>query len=357
MGDIFPTVRLAAAQASPVFLDRERSTEKAVELITEAARQEAQLIAFGEAWLPGYPWWIYMGSPIYGGKFTQQLYANAVKIQSDTIDRLCIAARENHIYVIMGMTELAGGSLYLAQITIDPSGKLIGHRRKLKPTHAERTIWGEGDGSDLFVLPTVIGQVGSLNCWEHLQPLTRYAMNCFNEQIHVSAWPAFCLYTGILYSFSGEACVAVSRSYALETQTYVIHVGGLCDQATFDLLADDEEKRKLLRVGGGISQIIDPNGETIAGPLGDDEEGLLIADCDMSKIPAAKMANDPAGHYARADVTQLLLNRCPRRPLVYKESEIQPTIQDKLRCSISVDDDTAETKPTKFLGVESEVDM
>ena len=354
MGDHYPTVRLAAAQASPVFLDRERSTEKAVALIAEAAQQKAQLIAFGEAWLPGYPWWIYLGSPMYSAPFTQQLYANAVKIPSDTITQLCDAARENHIYVVMGLTELSGGSLYLAQITIAPSGELIGHRRKLKPTHAERTIWGEGDGSDLFVLPTDLGQVGSLNCWEHLQPLTRYAMNCFNEQIHIAAWPAFCLYTGTLYSFSGEASVAISRSYALETQTFVIHVGGLCDQATLDLLADDDEKRTLLRVGGGISQVIDPNGETIAGPLGDNEEGILIADCEMSKIPAAKMANDPAGHYARADVTQLLLNRRPRRPVVFKDPEFQSLAPERSPGNIAGDDDSAAVQQNEFSAEESE---
>lgn len=322
VGDQYPTVRLAAAQASPVFLDRERSTEKAVALIAEAARNGAQLVAFGEAWLPGYPWWVYLGSPIYGAPFTQQLYANAVRMASPTIDRLCAAAREHHIYVVMGLTEHAGGSLYLGQVTLAPSGEMIGHRRKLKPTHAERTIWGEGDGSDLFALPTELGRVGALNCWEHLQPLTRYAMNCFDEQIHVSAWPAFCLYTGTLHSFSAEANLAVSRSYALETQTFVIHVGGLCDQATLDLLADDDgEKRQLLRVGGGASQIIDPTGKTIAGPLGDEEEGILVADCDMAAIPAAKMANDPAGHYARGDVTQLLLNRRPRRAVIYRDAE------------------------------------
>ncbi|MCC9608630.1 carbon-nitrogen hydrolase family protein [Blastopirellula sp. JC732] len=329
MGDQFPTVRIAAAQASPVFLDRERSTEKAVSLIAEAARQGAQLVAFSEAWLPGYPWWIYMGSPIYSAPFTQQLYANAVRLPSPTLTKLCDAARDNHIYVVMGLTELAGGSLYLGQITISPAGVMIGHRRKLKPTHAERTIWGEGDGSDLFTMETKIGVLGSLNCWEHLQPLTRYAMNYFNEQIHVSAWPSFCLYTGTLHSFSAEANLAVSRSYALETQTFVIHVGGLCDQATFDLLADDEEKARLLRVGGGASEIIDPMGQTIAGPMGDNEEGILIADCDMAKIAGAKMANDPAGHYARGDVTQLLLNRRPRRPVIYADAATPELLPDE----------------------------
>lgn len=326
MGDSYPTIRLAAAQASPVFLDRERSTKKAVDLIQEAARQKAQLVAFGEAWLPGYPWWVYLGSPVYGAGFTQELYANAVRIPSDTIDQLCDAASDNQIHVVMGLTELSGSSLYLGQVTIAPSGDLIGHRRKLKPTHAERTIWGEGDGSDLFTIQSELGQLGSLNCWEHLQPLTRYAMNCFNEQIHVAAWPAFCLYTGTLYSFSGDASVAISRSYALETQSFVIHVGGLCDRATLELLADDDEKLQLLRVGGGISQVIDPHGATIAGPLDDDEEAILVAECDMSKIPAAKMANDPCGHYARADVTQLLLNRRPRRPVVYNDADGTETL-------------------------------
>lgn len=207
----------------------------------------------------------------------------------------------------MGLTELAGGSLYLGQITIAPSGQMIGHRRKLKPTHAERTIWGEGDGSDLFTLETEIGQIGSLNCWEHLQPLTRFAMNCFNEQIHVSAWPAFCLYTGTLHSFSAEANLAVSRSYALETQTFVIRVGGLCDQETFELLAGDDEKRQLLRVGGGASEII-----------------------------------DPAGNYARADVTQLLLNRRPRHPVIFLDTEPPETLAGEVPNDSGIVDGDAE---------------
>ena len=144
-----------------------------------------------------------------------------------------------------------------------------------------------------------------------------------------------------MYSFSGEASVAISRSYALETQTFVVHVGGLCDQATLDLLADDEEKRKLLRVGGGISQVIDPTGATIAGPLDDQQEAILVADCDMAKIPAAKMANDPAGHYARPDVTQLLLNRCPRRPVVYTDADTKERLAGESTDNDVADDDDA----------------
>jgi aliphatic nitrilase len=302
-----------------VYLDREATVEKAAKHAALAARQGAQLIAFGEAWLPGYPWWIYMMSPIKGATFAQRLYANAVEIPGPTTERLCKIARDNGIEIVMGMTERDRGSLYLAQLFIDAEGRIIGHRRKLKPTHNERAVWGEGDGSDIIVVKSELGNLGALNCWEHLQPLTRFAMNYFNEQIHVSAWPGFSLYPGLLHSFSAEANLAASRSYALETQTFVIHVGPHTDAATVEMLCDDEHTSKLLRVGGGYSEIIDPNGKTIAGPLEPDTEGLVIADCDLSLIGSARMANDPAGHYARADVTQLILNRAPRRAVVFRD--------------------------------------
>lgn len=322
MGDEFQKIRVAAAQISPVFLDREATTEKACEWIATAAKEGCRLIAFGEAWLPGYPWWIYMGSPIYGAPFTQRLYANAVTVPSATTDRLCRAARENDIMVVIGLTEKDRGSLYLAQLFIGREGRIIGHRRKLKPTHAERTIWGEGDGSDLIVVPSELGNVGALNCWEHLQPLTRFAMNSMNEQLHVSAWPGFCLYTGLVHSFSAEANLAASRSYAMESQTFVLHVGPYCDQHTVDMLCIDDQTRRLLHVGGGHTEIIDPHGRTIGGPLAHDVEGLVVADCDFAHIAAAKMANDPAGHYSRGDATQLLLNRSPRRAVVYRDTHV-----------------------------------
>jgi aliphatic nitrilase len=315
-------VKVAAAQISPVFLDREASVEKAIEYIDMAARSVVELIAFGEAWLPGYPWWIYLMSPIRGGEFAMRLYDNAVEFPSATIERLCQAARDHHITVVMGLTEIDRGSLYLAQVFIGPDGRILGHRRKLKPTHNERAVWGEGDGSDIIVVESALGKLGALNCWEHLQPLTRFAMTHLNEQIHVSAWPGFSLYTGLVHSFSAEANLAASRSYALETQTFVIHVGPHTDAETVRLLtAGDDHAASLLRVGGGYSEIIDPNGKTIAGPLEPDSEGLVIGDCDMSQIAMARMANDPAGHYSRGDATQLVLNRTPRRAVVYRDAD------------------------------------
>ncbi len=321
MGDQDPTVRVAAVQAAPVWLDREASTDKAVELVEEAASGGAEIVAFGEAWLPGFPFFIWLGPPAWGIPFFAELHANAVEIPSSTTERLCAAAEENGVHIVMGTTERAGGSLYCTLLFIDDRGELIGRKRKLKPTHVERGVWGEGDGTDLFVLPTVHGRLGGLNCWEHLQPLSKYAMYSMGEQIHVAAWPALSIYNDVAYALGVEANMAASRTYALEGQCFVIAVTSLVDDLVYERLCDTEERRHLLEKGGGTTQIFAPSGETIAGPMPYEEEGILFADLDLSLIRVAKMAADPAGHYARADVTRLLFDRSPRVAVVSDEEE------------------------------------
>lgn len=312
MGDTYPTVRVAAAQAAPVWLNREKTLEKAIALIEQAAAGGAKLVTFPEAWLPGYPWWIWLGTPAWGVPYFVELFSNGVEIPSATTQALCDAARKQDIYVVMGMDERAAGSLYCTQLFIDNHGNIIGRHRKLKPTHAERTIWGEGDGSDLFTLDTPFGKIGGLNCWEHLQPLTRYALYSLGEQIHAGAWPSFSLYTDFAPALGRVANAAVSRSYALEGQTFVIHTSATISQEMIDRLVDTDERRSLIHAGGGYTEIFGPDGSTGAGPLDSSQEGLLFADLDMSLIAVAKMTGDPTGHYSRPDVTQLWLNRQPR---------------------------------------------
>lgn len=312
MADTYPTVRVAAVQAAPAWLDRDACTEKACRLIAEAARGGARLVAFPEAWLPGYPWWIWLGSPAWGVPFFMELFANAVEVPSRTTRALCDAAREHGIHVVMGMEERSGGSLYCTQLFIDGAGAIMGRHRKLKPTHVERTVWGEGDGSDLRVFDTPFGRLGGLNCWEHVQPLTRFAMYSLGEQIHVGSWPSFCLYTGLAPALGAEANAAASRTYALEGQAFVLHTSALVSREMLDRLADTEERRALLTTGGGASQVFGPDGRTVAGPLGPEEEGILIADLDLGLIPLAKMVHDPTGHYSRPDVTRLLLDLRPQ---------------------------------------------
>ena len=183
--------KAAVVQAAPVYLDRDATIQKGVKLIKEAAEHGAEIIAFPETWIPGYPFWAWLGPPAWGMQFVQRYHENSLTVDSHQVDPLTKAARENNIIVVMGYSEKSGGSLYMGQMIIDRTGKIVDTRRKLKPTHVERSVFGEGDGSDLAVHELDIGRLGALNCWEHLQPLTKYAMYSMNEQIHVASWPGF----------------------------------------------------------------------------------------------------------------------------------------------------------------------
>ena len=206
-----PSFKAAAVQAAPVFLDLEASIDKAISLIEEAAGQGASLIAFPETWLPGYPWFIWLDSPAWGMQFIQRYHDNSLVYGSAEADKLSKAARDNQIMVVMGMSERSGGSLYMGQWIIAADGSTVAMRRKLKPTHVERTIFGEGAGNDLSVYETDLGRIGALCCWEHLQPLSKYAMYAQNEQVHIAAWPSFSLYRGGAYALGSEVNTSASR--------------------------------------------------------------------------------------------------------------------------------------------------
>lgn len=311
--------KVAAIQAAPIFLDLEKSVDKAITLIEEAAKNGAKLVTFGETWLPGYPWWIWLDAPVMGMQYVQRYFENSMEIGSDQHHRLCEAARLNKIYVGCGFSERAGGSLYIAQMLIDDTGETIATRRKLKPTHVERTVYGNGDGSDLKVHDTNIGRIGALACWEHLQPLSKYAMYSQDEQIHFAAWPGFSLYTDKAHALGWEVNTAASKIYAVEGSCFVVAPTAMVSKEMQDMLCDTDFKKELLPIGGGYARIYGPDGSPLAEPLPHTEEGILYADIDLGMIALAKGAADPAGHYARPDVTQLLFNPNPQRPVVMKE--------------------------------------
>lgn len=303
--------KVAAVQAAPEFLDLEKGVTKAIRLIEEAAAAGAELIAFPEVWLPGYPWWIWLDSPAWGMQFVQRHFENALVIGSPQWQRLCDAAAQNDIFVVLGFCERAGGTLYIAQAIIDDQGKVVATRRKLKPTHAERTVYGEGDGSDLAVHDTILGRMGALSCAEHIQPLSKYAMFSQNEQIHVAAWPSFSVYRGAAFQLSAEANLAASQVYALEGGCYVLAPCATVSKEMLDMLADTPVKRQLLLEGGGYAQIFGPDAKPLCEPLPETAEGILYADVDLGFIGVAKAAYDPTGHYSRPDVVRLLLNKKP----------------------------------------------
>ena len=308
---IHPKLRVAAVQAAPVFLDLDATIDKTIRLMKQAADQGVKLIAFPETWIPGYPWWIWLNSPAMGMQYVQRYNDNSLVVGSAEFDRLAQAAREFGLWLCVGYSERAGGSLYIAQALFDDQGNVVKTRRKLKPTHVERTVFGEGDGSDLAVLETKIGNIGMLACWEHLQPLSKYAMYAQNEQIHIGAWPSFSVYRGAANALGAEVNNAVSLVYAVEGQCFVLAPCATVSKAMHEQLCTDDLQRQLLLAGGGFARIYGPDGSPLGDALPENEEGLVIADIDLGMISLSKAAADPAGHYARPDVTRLLLNKTP----------------------------------------------
>ena len=313
-------VRVAAVQAEPRWLDLAAGVDQVIELIAEAARGGAQLVAFPETFLPGYPWWIWLDSPAWGMQFVTRYSENSMTRDGAEMNRIAAAAAEHGVHVVLGFSERDGGSLYMAQAFIDDTGKLFSVRRKLKPTHVERSVFGEGDGSDIQVHDTRLGRLGGLNCWEHFQPLTKYTMYSLGEQIHVGSWPSFSVYRGAAKALGPEANNAASLVYAVEGQTFVVAPCGVVGSAAHELYCDTDLKKQLLLQGGGFARIYGPEGSELAEPLGETEEGLLFADLDFSLIAIAKSAADPVGHYSRPDIFRLQVNLAPTPKIVHNGS-------------------------------------
>lgn len=299
--------KVAAVQAAPIYYDLKASIAKAIGLIEKASKDGCALVAFGESWLPGYPFHIWLGAPAWSMQFTIPYVDNSLDLESAEFGSLLKAAADNNIMVAMGYSERCGGSLYLGQCLIDADGSLIYARRKLKPTHVERTVYGEGYGEDLIVEETALGKIGMLCCWEHIQPLSKYALYSQNEQVHISGWPAFSIYRENAYALGKEVNMSASRIYAVEGQCFVIAASSVVDQACMDLYG--ENAKGLLSLGGGSAMIFGPDGRELAEYLPETDEGLVTAEIDLDLIKFAKAVADPAGHYAKPESTRLLLNK------------------------------------------------
>lgn len=318
------THRVAAVQAEPVWMDIDATTDKTVRLIREAAEGGAELVAFPETWIPGYPVFLW-SYPVYEqGAFVRRYHENSPTVDGEHMNRIREAARENAITVVVGYSEKDAGSLYMSQLIIGPEGTDLLRRRKLKPTHAERTLFGESDGSGLKVVDSSVGRLGALNCFEHLQPLTKYAMYAEHEQVHVAGWP--CL--GVLAQnpmLSPEAIIAMSKVYALEGGSFVIFASQIMsDEGALEFPTADGGPTPVYTGGGGYAAVYGPDSTLLTEPLAPDEEGLVFADIDLGEIALAKNIVDPTGHYARPDVMRLLLDDSPHLPTVRVSSNGVP---------------------------------
>ncbi len=330
------TVRAAAVQAEPKWLDLDAGVEQMVQLIGRAAAGGAELVAFPETFLPGYPWWIWLDSPAWGMQFVARYSENSMTRDGAEMARIAAAAAEHRVHVVFGFSERSGGSLYMSQAFVDDAGTMISVRRKIKPTHVERSVFGEGDGSDIQVHATKLGRIGALNCWEHFQPLTKYTMFSLGEQIHVGSWPSFSVYRGAAQALGAEVNNAASLVYAVEGQTFVVAPCAVVGQAGHDLFCDTDLKKQLLLQGGGFSQIYGPEGSRLAEPLAESQEGILYADLDFSLIAIAKSAADPVGHYSRPDIFRLEVNLQPNPTIVNNAASAPPVTVPRVESSSDV---------------------
>ncbi|MFQ5477890.1 MAG: carbon-nitrogen hydrolase family protein [Candidatus Binatia bacterium] len=296
------TVRVAAAQLAPVFLDRDATVDKTCAAIAEAAANDAQLVVFPETFIPGYPYWAMVLDPLSINEFNRRLFDEAVEIPGPATDALCAAAEQAECYAVIGLNERDGGTLYNAQLFVGPDGSLLGKRRKLVPTSFERMVWGRGDGRDLEVFETPIGKLGALICFEHSNALFRYALQAQGEQIHVANWP------GGMPGLNNKIDAAI-RHYAFEAQAFVVNATAVVTTEIISALGEGGSVDSL-RPGGGYSAVVAAGGDYLADPVLEGE-GLVYADLDLGQIADRKLIVDSAGHYARPDVVHLVLNRRP----------------------------------------------
>ncbi len=317
-------VTVAAVQAEPVWFDMEATTDKIVDIIAESAGNGAEIVAFPETFLPGYPWQIWLDSPAASMAFVPRYTLNSPAADGPELARIAQAARGHEIAVGLGYSERDRGSLYMGQAIIDARGERVLTRRKLKPTHVERTVFGEGDGSDLTVADLGYAMVGALCCWEHLQPLSKYAMYSLGEDIHVASWPAFSLYVGQAHALGAEVNTSASRIYAVEGQSFVVAPCTVIGPSARAIFCDTPAKEEMLGLGGGCARIFGPDGSSLAAPLAEDAEGILYAVCEPALQMVAKSVADPTGHYSRPDVTRLLLDRGQRSAAVDAQGRGRP---------------------------------
>ena len=308
-------VKVAVVQASPILFNKEKTIEKALDLTKEAGEQGAKIVLFPEAYIPAYPRGLTFGMRVgsrtpEGRKVWERYWDNSIDVPSPETDAIGAVAYEAEVYLAIGViergSEHADGTLYCTLLYFGPDGCLIGKHRKLKPTGAERLIWGEGDGSTLKVISTKYGRLGGLICWENYMPLARMAM--YGKGVEIYLAPT---------ADQRDSWQATLRHIALEGRCFVLGCNQYVTKNMYpvDLVVDELVNQPEVMCRGG-SVVISPLGEVIAGPLYD-KEGILYAELDMGEVVRGKLDFDVIGHYSRPDVFELIVNERPSQSVQY----------------------------------------
>jgi aliphatic nitrilase len=308
------TVRVAAVQLAPDLDSGSGTVSKVLTAIAEAAQKGAKLVVFPETFVPWYPYFSFVHAPVLTGPEHIRLYDNAVVVPGPVTNAVAAAAKRDAIVIVLGVNERDHGSLYNTQLIFDSDGSLALKRRKLTPTFHERMIWGQGDGAGLAVVTTAAGRIGALACWEHYNPLARYALMAQHEEIHVAQFPGSMV--GPIFAEQIEVTI---RHHALESGCFVVNATGWLSEEQIAKISPDEKLRRALR-GGCMTAIISPEGAHVVPPL-TTGEGILIADLDLGLIIKRKRMMDSVGHYARPELLKLLLDNRPAHPM---QTELAP---------------------------------
>ncbi|MGV2052406.1 Nit6803 family nitrilase [Agrobacterium sp. 22-209-1] len=297
-------IRAAAVQIAPDLSSRAGTVERVLNAIAEAADKGAEMVVFPETFVPWYPYFSFVLPPIQQGPEHLRLYEEAVVVPSAETQAVADAARKRRLVVVLGVNERDHGSLYNTQLVFDADGSLKLKRRKITPTYHERMIWGQGDGAGLKVVDTAVGRVGALACWEHYNPLARYALMAQHEEIHASHFPG-----SLVGPIFGEQIEVTMRHHALEAGCFVVNATGWLSEEQISSIHPDPKFQKGLR-DGCMTCIITPEGRHAVPPL-TSGEGILVADLDMRLIVKRKRMMDSVGHYARPELLHLVHDTKP----------------------------------------------
>lgn len=300
--------RVAAVQIAPDLTSRAGTMERVLTTIADAAERGAELIVFPETFVPYYPYFSFVLPPVQQGAEHLRLYDEAVTVPSPETQAVAEAAAMRGVVVVLGVNERDNGSLFNTQLIFDGDGSLALKRRKITPTYHERMIWGQGDGAGLKVVETKVGRVGALACWEHYNPLARYALMSQHEEIHVGHFPG-----SLVGPIFAEQIEVTMRHHALEAGCFVVNSTGWLTEEQIASVTPDPKLQKGLR-DGCMTCIISPEGRHVVPPL-TEGGGILVADLDMRLVTKRKRMMDSVGHYARPELLHLVHDARPAQPV------------------------------------------